>query len=244
MKILFIILAIPSALISTILLFYIIFSPGYGGDFIFILFHPPGFLLFVSISGALLLYFILNNKTLVHMGLKIMGVPCLISFLLWSYYTYNYSYKPYRGEKFNQEKWMSNVKDPESRANARCKMYNDIVNNHLKKGMKVQEVEALFGPITEYNYCLKKKVKCINYRLGTCWTHYHSNIDSLKICFNDSQEVIYFSNFSKNWQDKEICEGANGYCKIGEQECSCYFTYKTDGGYNISLEKCPEITRW
>ncbi|MFK7760970.1 MAG: hypothetical protein AB8B46_02455 [Candidatus Midichloriaceae bacterium] len=50
----------------------------------------------------------------------------------------------------------------------RCSMYNDLTKNHLKKGMKLEEVTDMLGDYRSVDYCTNKKVKCISYQLGSC----------------------------------------------------------------------------
>ena len=50
----------------------------------------------------------------------------------------------------------------------RCSMYNDVMKNHLKKGMKLKEVTDMLGDYRSVDYCTNKKVKCISYTLGSC----------------------------------------------------------------------------
>ena len=45
----------------------------------------------------------------------------------------------------------------------RCSMYNDLTNNHLKKGMKLKEVTNMLGETDLRTYCTNKKVKCLKY---------------------------------------------------------------------------------
>ena len=71
----------------------------------------------------------------------------------------------------------------------RCSMYNDLTNNHLKKGMKLKEVTDILGDYSSVYYCTNKKVKCVTYQLGSC----------LKGMFNKSLIVVYFGYYDRQF---------------------------------------------
>ncbi|MEY4097109.1 MAG: hypothetical protein RLZZ102_799 [Pseudomonadota bacterium] len=73
----------------------------------------------------------------------------------------------------------------------RCSMYNDLTNNHLKKGMKLKEVTDMLGDEGQdlQYYCTNKKVKCLTYTLGSC----------LKGMFNKSLIVEFFGYYDRQF---------------------------------------------
>lgn len=83
----------------------------------------------------------------------------------------------------------------------RCGMYNDLVNNHLKKGMTEQQVIGLLGkPFYKVIYSTWYKDKnCLRYELGYCWPSVPvPNI--LLICFN--KEMLVNDFFLTHVNDK------------------------------------------
>jgi hypothetical protein len=137
-------------------------------------------------------------KTFLKVMAWIIVTPFVLWGLWWSYWTYTLYYAPYRGMKFTTEAWLEDgggkiwpgTKTIVSGTANRCQMYDDLSTNHLRLGMKLEEVEKLLGPERAI-YCLEKRIKCLSYSLNTCyasaWTISSGWLD---ICFNHRQEVI------------------------------------------------------
>ncbi len=192
-------------------------------------------------------------KIIFKAGLFITSIMVIFLLLLLSYCSYEMrNSKLFGGVKFDKELW----KNPNgviadftgSRSSSsmfpsvygtdiRCKMYNDIVTNHLKLGMKLEEVKDLLGmrKSTSITYCTDEKTKCINYSLGTC---YASSLtiysERLIICFNKKQEVVWFG---KGKNRDRVCK-QKFYC-FGD-ECEC-----TEITYAEHSIECPfKIDKW
>jgi hypothetical protein len=152
--------------------------------------------------------------------------------------------------KFNKKTWIDNK---EARLenlysifpwlpHARCKMYNDIVTNHLKLGMKPEEVEGFLGSANKVVYCTDEKTKCLTYQLGNCHSIATAIVyyqQALSVCFNKKHEVTWFG----------LEENTSGVCKqkfyCTEEECKCTeITWCGNTHCEDSIE-CPfKIDRW
>jgi hypothetical protein len=171
---------------------------------------------------------------------------------IWSLVHYR---KYYSGKKFTKEGWeaagkeMSNINKPLSEImyglNDRCKMFDNLTNNYLKKGMKLKEVEKLLGKSISYNYCINKKIKCAPYSLGTCYvSSWTITPGVLTICFNKKNELIKFSRKQK--MQKKLCNKKIIHCYHNEIKCICPFTKtRDDGTKGTTFPTCDfEVDRW
>lgn len=235
MKILLYILSLPSALITALIAFACIFRQGV----IFIIFTPIGFPLFAG-TVVLVFYYFIRSKNILTMSIKV-GIPLLFVFLWQTYEYYTGEYRPYRGEKFNKEKWQENAMITEQHTNMRCKMYSDIIANHIKNGTKLQTIKEVFGvPANLVTYCLDKKIKCIGYKLGTCGM---TTPVYLHICFNDNQEVIHFGK--SYYFSIDICGDTFATCNVDQKKCYCDRPGKNAYGLKTQVsEECPQMDMW
>ena len=165
---------------------------------------------------------------------------------IWSFVHYR---KYYSGKKFTREGWeaagkeMSNINKPLSEImyglNDRCKMFDDLTRNHLKKGMKLREVEELLGAVNKrvVHYCIGKKIKCVAYSMDTCYvSSWTISLGSVGICFNDKQEVM---KFGKGYLNNKLCDKGEIVCSPIRTKCECYINDKLNG------EECDfEVDRW
>ena len=57
------------------------------------------------------------------------------------------------------------VKSPldDKYAKERCSMYDDLIKNHLKTGMTLEEVEKMIGKTPMVGYCKGDQAKCLKY---------------------------------------------------------------------------------
>ena len=169
------------------------------------------------------------------------------------YWDWPYYRDVYAVRKFNKEDWMGDGgklvidftgKKSSSKSfpsvygtNERCGMYDDLVKNYLKKGMKLKEVEKLLGKSVSYTYCVDKKIKCTSYGLGTCYaSSWTLSSTELTICVNDKQKVI---EFRKGRLHREICNEKIIHCMHDETKCDCYIQDIRNG------EECSfKVDRW
>jgi len=151
--------------------------------------------------------------------LKIILVTSLIIFCIYSYC----DYQTYGYRKFDKDLWVKTsigeytggiVNDY---LDYRCGMYNDLVKNHLKKGMKIEEVIKMLGKTDLKYYCIDKKIKCLYYRLGTC-TDFILDIghNHTYICFDSNNQ--YISAGLSHHNDK-ICGGEDKVIGCFKNEC-------------------------
>lgn len=145
----------------------------------------------------------------------------------------------YFSKTFDQDVWKNAVAGPSLRgkgSNARCKMYGDIIKHHIKKQMTVTEVEQLLGSPNSYKYCLNKKIKCADYRMGNCVMN-SITIDPghLQVCFNEKQRVIKFSR--DNLLDKYCPEHLNAYCSKSHLDCWCSKPNSLGPSYDCKIDK-------
>jgi hypothetical protein len=112
----------------------------------------------------------------------------------------------------------------------RCGMYEDLVNNHLKIGMKLKEVTDILGETNFRTYCGNKKVKCLKYELGVCsdWNDWH-NRNFLDVCFDKNEESIGF--------------GKSFYNKDESMDHRTYYAYLACGGRENTIG-CLDIKCW
>ena len=143
----------------------------------------------------------------------------------------------YRGSKFDPNIWFSDAYLSDLyETSPRCKMYNDLVKNHLKKGMHVDDVEKLLGKTNIKSYCIEKKNKCLSYSLGICYADsFGISHGRIEVCFDQDNKII--STGKDGFSDK-FCDYKRVICF--KEECDCY-TRKDQG----MGEKCPvEIEPW
>lgn len=88
--------------------------------------------------------------------------------------------------KFDREEWLKN--DGIGKC-IRGAMYDDLTNNHLKKGMTKDEVLELIGK-PDYGrvyHSFYRDKKCYEYNMGSCkWVPRRS---TLLVCFNKNERV-------------------------------------------------------
>ena len=115
----------------------------------------------------------------------------------------------------------------------RCSMYNDLMKNHLKKGMKLKEVTDMLGDYRSVDYCTNKKVKCISYTLGSClkgifnkslivefFGHYDRQF--MYVCFDGNEEFISSGkSYGKKKYSYSVCEGENNTILCGKYSVDC-----------------------
>jgi hypothetical protein len=179
-------------------------------------------------------------KKLSHILATLIGAILLSLFLFMSYCSYEVGYKPYRGKKFSKEAWQKadKIYKKSYGISGLCSMYNDIVTNHLKKGMKLKEVEDLLGDDGLKYYCVgNKKIKCLYYSLGLCYASAWTRAGgTLTICFNEKHEVVDFGKDTA--MNKKYCSKGEIYCE-GRPKCKCYVKDKLNG------EECDfEVDKW
>ncbi|WP_041366540.1 hypothetical protein [Methylophaga frappieri] len=92
---------------------------------------------------------------------------------------------PFNDKEFDQKVWLSMDTDWDP-DNPRGKMYEDIVDNHLEKGMSKQQVVDLLGQPD-----LKNKSLLFSYNLGM-WSGFRMDYDSLDLVFNSSANLEKF----------------------------------------------------
>lgn len=179
----------------------------------------------------------------------IVGIP-VIMWHVWKLYGwYVVDYKPYRGMKFSQEAWKKN-KHGQMRGlvletfgvDDRCRMYTDLTQNYLKKGMSVTQVNDLLGIEPLVSYCLEKRIKCVHYSLGTCHSGLTVSFGALFTCFDASQTLIAIGGQDF---DEKLCDYKYAICGVGEPflnlGCNCYPKTKR----HIGPEKCKDkIEMW
>jgi hypothetical protein len=176
----------------------------------------------------------------------IIGVMAVVIFVGWQCWEWYYYRTYYASQKFDQEKWKETKKRWKNETLSdvlygtinRCKMYDDLVKNHLKKGMTLKEVEELLGEEKPDVYCVDKKIKCSTYHMGTCYASALTwSSDFLEICFNDKEKVI---GFGREGFYEDVCENKFFWCPSDEEKCK-YFMKKDQA----MGEKCTfEVNRW
>lgn len=116
-------------------------------------------------------------------------------------------------------------------------MYSDLVKNHLKKGMHLDDVEKLLGKTDYISYCMDKKNKCHVYTLGICYIDsFGMSHGNLVICFDEKSKLV---KSGKKYLDREFCDyRALYYGSDGNPRC---YTKKDQ----FNEEKCPvKIDPW
>ncbi len=184
-------------------------------------------------------------------GLIVAISPAIFSLLLLSYCSYEMRYsKLYDGVKFDKQVWSGHKKVNQGSSSesfpsvfgtdVRCKMYNDIVTNHLKIGMKLEEVEELLGYDKSVTYCKDEKTKCIEYLLGTCYSSSFTLLhNELVICLNRDQKVVGFGD--KNYNDQGCKQ--KFYCI--KEKCECTEITRSGSSYSAHSIECPfKIDKW
>lgn len=148
-------------------------------------------------------------------------------------------YKPLMTKKFDKEEWRLAIEEKDSDGltkdiRRRCGMYHDLTRNHMHKGMTIEEVEELLGPIEGWSYCKDKKVKCMNYYMGICYSNALSVVPmSLYACFNKKGNLVTYD------RDRH-CETIGSYeIKTKEKTCS----KEGPGGTSLVTHDCA-FTPW
>jgi hypothetical protein len=139
----------------------------------------------------------------------------------------------------------------------RCSMYNDLTNNHLKKGMKLKEVTNMLGETDLRTYCTNKKVKCLKYALGSCLkgmfnksliVEFFGYYDRqyIYVCFDGNEEFISsgksYGGYGNRYQHL-VCEGKDNTVGCYKDEC---WTAPRLGGENNSevIHGKTEFEQW
>lgn len=156
---------------------------------------------------------------------KIIVVTSLIIFCIYLYC----DYQTYGYRKFHKELWDKNkelveagptqLSDRSSNViSYRCGMYNELVKNHLKKGMGIEEVIKMLGKTDLKDYCIDKKVKCIEYHLGTCvdFTVLLEGRSDIYLCFDGNNQYI---SAGLSRYPQEICGGGDKVIGCFKNEC-------------------------
>lgn len=170
---------------------------------------------------------------------------------------YKFEYNPYIGKKFSKESWIeADKKYKESYGiSGQCAIYQDLITNHLKKGMALKMVEDLLGDDGLKYYCLgNRKVKCVYYSLGLCYANsWTRSGGTITICFNEKHEAIDYGHDDS--MDNKYCSKGSIYCE-GKPQCTCYPPSKLyeshmvgkgffKGDKLIAKEECDfEVERW
>lgn len=176
----------------------------------------------------------MNKKRKIILKICIVFGILFIPFIGWFSYNYastwHFFNQMYGSRKFDSSLWIKEKEILEigptrlsERSSKvvyyRCGMYNDLVKNHLKKGMKIKEVIRMLGDTDLKSYCIDKKIKCLSYQLDGCseWNEW-LNRNRIEVCFNQKEEVITFgkgefegmhhtrySHYICGGEDKVIC---------------------------------------
>jgi hypothetical protein len=136
-------------------------------------------------------------------------------------------------------------------------LYNDLTNNHLKKGMKLKEVTNMLGETDLRTYCTNKKVKCLKYALGSCLkgmfnkslvVEFFGYYDRqyIYVCFDGNEEFISsgksYGGYGNRYQHL-VCEGKDNTVGCYKDEC---WTAPRLGGENNSevIHGKTEFEQW
>jgi hypothetical protein len=127
----------------------------------------------------------------------------------------------------------------------RCGMYNDLVKNHLKKGMKIYYVTHILGETDFKSFCSNKKIKCLRYTLGGCSEWNESlNHNYIEVCFNEKEEAIGFGKGEFNFKGTDlidysdnICGGEDKVIMCLDNECVGHQKDKNGLGIKIDYEQ-------
>jgi hypothetical protein len=174
--------------------------------------------------------------------LWLIGVPLACYIIFDSDLVYISGYKPFRGKKFSSAAWKGTDSDSKNNLvwneSYRCGMYTDLVNNHIKKGMTLTQIEELVGQTNLIQYCIYKDIKCMAYSMGTCYAGYGVAHGWLEVCFDKSHKVVSAGRSVNNSEyGKEVCNENLISCYL--KGCHCYFAKSK------KWEDCPfEIQRW
>lgn len=183
----------------------------------------------VLIEMKLILFLKKVFRILLKTILVIIGV-IFIFFLIYAGLWEWAMYKPLTRSKFSSEQWkLAKIKvDGHVPLERRCGMYHDLTRNHLKSGMSIKEVEDLLGPVDQWDYCKDKKVKCMNYGMGVCYSNMLTIVPmSLHACFNKKGKLITYDR-------EQHCE-IEGTYDIKKKEQRCWKTGLREGYEAIEL---------
>ena len=185
-----------------------------------------------------------RNVAFIVMGAILVGMVLYI--IYWNHETA----KLYKGKIFTKEEWIRTAPGLPTKENpygeTRCKMYEDLRDNHLKRGITIAAVEGLLGNTELITYCIDKKIKCLEYYMGTCST----GSGVLEICFDETLQAISVGR-DGHYSSSKLC---------GDKSIGCskkLYGYKTasnlSNGYGCICylnedhisEKCPfEVNMW
>ena len=73
---------------------------------------------------------------------------------------------PFDNKSFNQKAWLANPVNSVKNNNLRLEMSEDLIKNHLKKGMTQQQTRKLLGKPDSLNSYCSDKSDCDDYYLG------------------------------------------------------------------------------
>ena len=151
------------------------------------------------------------NKIIKYVILTLIAIPVILYILYWLliiayFFWHNYENNQIlKMNKFDQKLWMKSIRedghlDWDHKANCtRGKMYYDLVDHYLKKGMSKEEVFELLGrPAYGLKYPNNKKRQyCLEYELGGC------SIRSgpgriLSICLKNNRVIEIFHDSYNN----------------------------------------------
>lgn len=94
--------------------------------------------------------------------------------------------------KFNREIWLN---PSQTTGCVRGEMYDDLVENFIKKGMTQDEILKLLGPNKGVkNYFKKNRTYCLSYDLGSCFSP--GGYADLLVCTKDGIVIDYFRSNS------------------------------------------------
>lgn len=144
--------------------------------------------------------------TLISIPVALFLLYCLaiLAYVMWNNYDNN---QILRMNKFDQKLWIdAGIVDVNnayknwhhhSGRSTRGKMYYDLINNYLKKGMSKEEVFKLLG---KPNYGLKypnnkNREYCLEYEIGKCGSKAGR---ILSICFKDNRVIEIFHDSRNN----------------------------------------------
>jgi hypothetical protein len=92
---------------------------------------------------------------------------------------------PFDDRNFDAAVWRSfnNDRNPD---NPRGQMFDDLCNNHLRKGLSKQKVMGMLDPPDE-----KSEMNFLSYNLGM-WSGYRMDYDTLDLVFDGEGNLVKF----------------------------------------------------
>lgn len=145
-------------------------------------------------------------------GTPIILIGAIVLFI--SIWIYNASHLDLGRDKFNKEKWLANKGDD------RCYMYKDLVKNHLKKGMSIDEVEDLLGKCSHVDYSDILHQKVLVYSGGECEKNLLEGAGKsmlVFIIFNVQEEMLDVIN-----NHDKLVKHFKVSCNFENNTCDCY----------------------